>query len=287
MAGALAAAARRIRRFRPHVVLGVGGYGAVPPVLAAAALGVPYALLEPNVRPGKANRFLAPGAARIYLQWSQARGAFPGCGARLRVTGSPLRKRMRRIPRAEALRRFGLEEGWPTLAVVGGSQGAEALNRGVLEGLDGAAPQLQIVHVAGPAQAAWVRDAYRGRDTRAVVCDFVPDMEYLYSAADLVVCRAGAMTIAELAALRVPAVLVPMARSAGDHQRENARAVARLGGGILMEERDCLAGKLAPVFLRLAARDPMFDRMAASLGALARPEAAQEILRDLETVIGR
>lgn len=287
MARALTAAVRRIREFRPHVAVGLGGYGMVPPILAAAALGVPYVLLEPNVRPGRANRWLAPGAARIYLQWPQARSGFPGAGARLRVTGSPLRARLRRIPRPEALRRFGLEEGHPTLAVVGGSQGAEILNRGVLTALDGLAKRLQIIHMAGPSQVEQVREAYRRREVRAVVCGFVPDVEFLYSAADLVVCRAGAMTIAELAALRVPAVLVPIARSAGDHQRENARAVARIGAGILMEESDCLAGKLAGILRRLAQGDPTFDRMRDRLGVLARPEASEEILRDLETVARR
>jgi UDP-N-acetylglucosamine--N-acetylmuramyl-(pentapeptide) pyrophosphoryl-undecaprenol N-acetylglucosamine transferase len=287
MARALRAAARRIREFRPDVLVGVGGYGTVPPVLAAVAAGVPYVLLEQNIRPGKANRFLAPGASRVYAQWPQARTSFPGCGDRVRVTGSPLRRRLRRVPRAEALRRFGLEEGRPTVAVVGGSQGAEALNRGAVEGLDGAAGTLQVVHVAGAAQAEAVRGAYRSRGARAVVCDFVADMEQLYSAADLVVCRAGAMTIAEIAAFGVPAVLVPIARSSGDHQRENARAVARSGGGILMEERDCLAGGLAPILRQLASRDPVFDRMRDGLRALARPEAARDILEDLRTVMDR
>jgi UDP-N-acetylglucosamine--N-acetylmuramyl-(pentapeptide) pyrophosphoryl-undecaprenol N-acetylglucosamine transferase len=120
-----------------------------------------------------------------------------------------------------------------------------------------------------------------------VVCDFVADMEQLYSAADLVVCRAGAMTIAEIAAFGVPAVLVPIARSSGDHQRENARAVARSGGGILMEERDCLAGGLAPILRQLASRDPVFDRMRDGLRSLARPEAARDILEDLRTVMDR
>jgi len=120
-----------------------------------------------------------------------------------------------------------------------------------------------------------------------VVCDFVADMERLYSAADLVVCRAGAMTIAEIAAFEVPAVLVPIARSSGDHQRENARAVARAGGAILLEERDCLAGGLAPIFCKLVRRDPVFDSMRRNLRPLARPEAAAEILRDLRTVLER
>lgn len=287
MARALRAASRRIREFRPDVLVGVGGYGTVPPVLAAVAAGVPYVLLEQNIRPGKANRFLAAGASRIYVQWAEARSSFPGCGDRVRVTGSPLRRRLRKVPRGEALRRFGLDEGRPTLAVVGGSQGAEALNRGAVEGLDGSAGALQIIHVAGPSQVEAVRGAYRSRGARAVVLDFVPDMERLYSAADLVVCRAGAMTIAEIAAFEVPAVLVPIAKSSGDHQRENARAVARAGGGILMEEPDCLAGGLAPVLRRLASRDPVFERMKEGLRSLARPEAAGDILEDLRTVMNR
>ncbi len=282
MARAVLAAARRIREFRPDAVIGVGGYGTVPPAIAAKALGVPYVLLEQNVRPGKANRFLAPGAARLYLQWAQARSAFPGCGDRVRVTGSPLRSRLRRLPKARALARFGLGEDLPTLAVVGGSQGADALNRGVLEALDGNASRLQVIHVTGPGpgRAEAVRAAYAGKGARAAVSEFVTDMDSLYSAADLLVSRAGAMAIAEIAAFEVPAVLVPIARSAGDHQRENARAVARAGGAILVEEDACAAG-LAPLLERLVMRDPVFDNMRSHLRPLARPDAARAILDDL------
>lgn len=285
MARAVLASARCLRRLRPAVVIGVGGYGAVPPALAATALGVPYVLLEQNVRAGKANRFLAPGAARIYAQWPEARAAFPGCGAKVVATGSPLRARLRPVPRAQALARFGLADDLPTLAVVGGSQGAEALNRGVVAGLDGTARKLQIVHVTGAGHAESVRAAYRERGARACVLDFVPDMESLYSAADLVVSRAGAMAIAEIAAFEVPAVLVPIARSAGDHQRENARAVARGGGAILLEEKDCVAGGLAPILRKLVFGDPAFDNMRRNLRPLARPEAARAILRDLQAFL--
>lgn len=285
MARALSTSVRRLRAFRPDVVIGVGGYGTVPPALAAAAIGVPYVLLEQNVRPGRANRFLAPGAARIYVQWAEARGAFPGCGEKVRVTGSPLRERMRPVPRERALARFGLPPGVPTVAVVGGSQGAEALNRGVAAGLDGTASKLQVIHVtgvAGPAEA--VRAAYRDRGARASVCEFVADMESLYSAADLVVSRAGAMAIAEIAAFGVPSVLVPIARSSGDHQRENARAAARSGGAILLEEAR-LAEGLAPVLRKLVAGDPMLDDMRRALGLLARPDAAASILDDLRGIL--
>ncbi len=285
MARALLASARRIRDFRPDVVVGVGGYGTVPPVLAARALGVPYVLLEQNVRPGKANRLLAPGAARLYVQWAEARSAFPGCGARVRVTGSPIRRQLRRVPRGPALRRFGLGEGLPTLAVVGGSQGAESLNRGVVEALGRTAPGLQVIHVTGKATVDAVRAAYAERGARACVLDFVSDMDALYSAADLVVSRAGAMAIAELAAFGTPSVLVPIARSSGDHQRENARAVARAGGALLLEERDGLAAGLAPILERLAGRDPSFEAMKAGLAPFARPGAAEAILSDLERLV--
>jgi UDP-N-acetylglucosamine--N-acetylmuramyl-(pentapeptide) pyrophosphoryl-undecaprenol N-acetylglucosamine transferase len=286
MARAILDAAREIRRFKPDVLVGVGGYGTVPPVLAAKALGIPYVLLEQNVRPGKANRFLAVGAQRIYVQWPQARNAFPGRGSRVLFTGSPLRDSLRPVPRERALERFGLRADLPTVAVVGGSQGSEALNRGAVAGLDGAAPRLQLIHVAGP-QADAVRAAYQEKGARAEVRDFVQEMDLLYSAADLIVSRAGAMAIAEIAAFGVPAVLVPISRSAGDHQRENARAVVKAGGAILMEEPDCLAGGLAPVLRKLVARDPVFEAMRRGLRPLARAGAADAILADLRGIMAR
>ena len=285
MSRAILASARAIRDFRPDVLFGVGGYGTVPPVVAAKSMGLPYVLLEPNMRPGKANRFLAPGAARIYAQWPAARSAFPGCGPRIVVTGSPLRKELRRRERDQALGRFGLEPGLPTLAVVGGSQGADALNRGVVEALNGAASRLQIIHVTGKAQVDGVREAYARKGARAVVLDFVSDMDSLYSAADLIVSRAGAMAIAELAAFGTPAVLVPIGRSSGDHQRENARAVAKAGGAILLEERDGLPGRLTPILEKLVDRDPVFEEMRRKLAPLAKPDAAAAILEDLGRVV--
>lgn len=286
MARAIMASARRIREFKPDVLVGVGGYGTVPPVIAAKSMGLPYVLLEQNVRPGKANRFLAPGAARLYVQWAEARSAFPGCGSRILVTGSPLRRQLRRRPRSKALGRFGLGLDRPTLAVVGGSQGAEALNKGVVEALNGTASKLQIIHVTGKSQVDAVRAAYESKGVTAVVLDFLSDMDSLYSAADLVVSRAGAMAIAELAAFGTPSVLVPISNSSGDHQRENARAVAKGGGAILLEERDGLPGRLAPILERLADRDPLFHEMKAKLSPLAKPAAAEAILADLERVAG-
>jgi UDP-N-acetylglucosamine--N-acetylmuramyl-(pentapeptide) pyrophosphoryl-undecaprenol N-acetylglucosamine transferase len=287
MARAILDAAGELKRFRPDVLVGVGGYGTVPPVIAAKALGIPYVLLEQNVRPGKANRFLAPGAKRLYVQWAEARGAFPGCGSKTLVTGSPLRRELRRVERSKALERFGLDASRPVLGVVGGSQGAEAINRAVVDSLDGTASRIQIIHQTGRGNAGPVREAYAARGARAEVLDFVDDMDAFYSASDLVISRAGAMAIAELAAFGVPAVLVPIGRSSGDHQRENARAAARGGGAVLVEERDCAAGALTPILRRLADRDASLDAMRARIGAAARSGAAEAILEDLRKEVLR
>ena len=285
MSRAILASARTIRDFRPDLLFGVGGYGTVPPVIAAKSMGLPYVLLEPNMRPGKANRFLAPGAARIYVQWSSSRSAFPGCGPRIVVSGSPLRKQLQRMERGQALGRFGLQPDLPTLAVVGGSQGAEALNRGVVEALNGTISKLQIIHVTGKSQVDAVRGAYAAKGARAVVVDFVSDMDSLYSAADLVISRAGAMAIAELTAFGTPSVLVPIGRSSGDHQRENARAVAKAGGAILLEEDDNLPGRLTPILEKLVDRDRVFEEMRRKLEPLAKPDAAKAILEDLGRLV--
>jgi UDP-N-acetylglucosamine--N-acetylmuramyl-(pentapeptide) pyrophosphoryl-undecaprenol N-acetylglucosamine transferase len=197
-----------------------------------------------------------------------------------------LRQDLVRRDREEALKAFGLDGRLPTLAVVGGSQGADALNRSVVEALNGTASKLQVIHVSGRGKAAEVEAAYAAKGARAVVREFVNEMDALYSAADLVVSRAGAMAIAELAAFGVPAVLVPIPRSAADHQRENARAAARSGGAILVEEAAGAAG-LAPVLERLAARDPGIGAMRERIGATARAGAAEAILDDLRREVLR
>ncbi|HZL73547.1 MAG TPA: UDP-N-acetylglucosamine--N-acetylmuramyl-(pentapeptide) pyrophosphoryl-undecaprenol N-acetylglucosamine transferase [Planctomycetota bacterium] len=278
MLGAVAQARRRLRKFAPDLVVGLGGYGSFPTLAAATMEGTPYVLLEPNAQPGRANLLAARGARRIYTQWEETRRSFPGLGSRVVHAGSPLRSGLDRLPREEARRRLGLEGDAPVVGVIGGSQGADSLNRLVVREL-ASAPGARILHLAGKMAEA-VRAEYRaaGRDAR--VEEFRRDMGTVYSACDLVISRAGALAIAELQALGCASVLVPYPHAAGDHQAANARLLARAGAAGLVDEREARTGALADWVRRLMRGDAVFDRMRRVISTLARPDSARHIVRD-------
>lgn len=240
------------------MLVGLGGYGCVPPVAAAMMMGIPYVLLEQNVRPGRANRALAPMAARVYAQWT-------GTKVRGRVlpAGSPLRPGLRRVPRPEACARLGLDPARPIVLVLGGSQGAEALNALDLD-------DVQTIRITG-----------RGRKARGtVVLEYLHEMELAYSAADLAVSRAGALAIAELAAFGLPSVLVPYPHAADDHQRANAHA---LGDAVWVVEESGI-GRVREIVAKLVSGDPAVHNKGRALHAFARPEAARTIAEDLKKI---
>ena len=278
MVGAVATARRRVRGFSPDLVVGLGGYGSFPTLAAAAIEGTPYVLLEQNAKPGRANLLAARGARRIYAQWEEARRSFPGHGARVVHAGSPLRSGLERVPRAEARQRLGLDPDGPVVGIIGGSQGAESMNRLVVREL-AAAPGARILHLAGRSADA-VRDAYRaaGRDAR--VEEFRRDMGTVYSACDLVISRAGALAIAELEALGCASVLVPYPHAAGDHQAANARALERVGAAAVVDERTSSPGALGGWVRKLMRGDAVFDNMRRVISTLARPASAFHIVKD-------
>lgn len=254
---ACADSARAIQSFRPDVIVGLGGYGCVPTIAAAMMYGIPFVLLEANILPGKAVRALAPLASRVYTQWSEAR--LPG---RTVVSGMPLRPGLRRVPRDEACRRLGLDAAKPVVLVLGGSQGAGALNA-----LEIDAQTLRITGRGNTAQGT-------------VVLEYLDEMELAYSAADLAISRAGALAIAELAYFGIPTVLVPYPRAADDHQRRNARA---LGESVWVVEESAIDGA-RDVVAKLVSRDPDVHNRGRNFQRFARPDAAQIIARDLASL---
>lgn len=270
-----------VGRLRPSAVLSVGGYAAGPAALACVRARVPLAILEPNSTLGLTNRLLAPFAKRAYVAWEETERIFKGDKAR--VYGVPLRAGFE--PRAYAPR-----PGKRRVLVLGGSQGAVALNERVPAALARVVAKLgdvEIVHQAGGDREAAVRDAYeRAKLTTATVVPFLDDVPEQMAAADVVVARSGANTVAEIAAIGRASILVPFPYAADDHQAKNAMALASLGGAICVRQEAADEVRLATELELLLGDDERRGAMARAARGHGRPDAAREIARDLLALAG-
>lgn len=268
-----------VRALRPRAVLSVGGYAAGPVTLAAALLGVPVALMEPNRVVGLANRLLAPFARRAYVAWDETGAAFRA--RTRRVYGVPLRAGFAPRPYAP--------HGTARVLVLGGSQGAGALNERMPQAVARLAdlPGLEVVHQAGRERDAAVRAAYQREGvTRVSVVPFIEDVPRALAEADLVVARAGASSIAELTAVGRAAVLVPFPHAADDHQAKNAEALARAGGALCVRQDAADAARLAREIGALLTDHGARTAMADACRACGKPGAAHDVAVDLLALAG-
>lgn len=267
-------AALAVRRLRPLAVLGVGGYAAGPVTLAAALMGVRTVILEPNARPGFTNRILRPFVRHAACSYEEARREFGGKGV---LTGNPVRGGFASLPRRAHVIPH-------TLLVFGGSQGSRVINRamvGALPALPGP-DRLRIVHQTGAAMRDEVAAAYEAQGRPAEVVPFLHDMEQRLAEADLVLCRAGATTCAELAVAGRASVLVPFAAAADDHQRKNAAAMQAAGAARMVEEKDLSGTALAAAVTESLADPRRLEAMEDAARKLGRPDAAARVANLLE-----
>ncbi len=279
----VSAAKRFLRRERVRAVLGLGGYAAGPPVVAAHKLGVRTAILNPDAIPGRANRHLSRYAGLVAMQWEASRAYFPA-GANCQAVGCPIRAEFE-APNPEAGRRlFHLQPGRPVLLVTGASQGARTVNQTVVHlwpQFHAAHPEWQLLHLTGVADEAEVRAAYGAAGAPAQVLAYTHEMPAALAAADMVISRAGASTLAELTALGKPAILLPYPYHKDRHQHANARILVEAGAAIVVEDhKDALRNAPALRDALTAAADPaMRLRMATAACALGRVEAARDVAR--------
>jgi UDP-N-acetylglucosamine--N-acetylmuramyl-(pentapeptide) pyrophosphoryl-undecaprenol N-acetylglucosamine transferase len=264
---------RVLSRRRPHIVMGVGGYSSGPVVLLAALRGIPTLLLEQNAVPGLTNRLLAPFVGAAAVTYDTTLPFFRGKGF---VSGNPVRSEF-----------FG-DSGTPPGAaggplrvlIFGGSQGAHAINVAAVE----AAPQLAraagavaITHQTGERDLEMVREGYRRAGLVARIEPFLFEMDREMKQADLLVCRAGATTLAEITAAGRPSILVPLPTATDDHQRRNAEVLGRAAAAVVLDERDLSGAALADRILALGSDAAGRAEMAHAARALARPDAARLI----------
>jgi len=259
-----------IGEFRPDIVIGLGGYASGPMLLAAAARRIPRAIMEQNLRPGFTNKMLARLVHRVFTAYADSSRFFPG--AKVTQTGNPVR--WQSLPAVSKWEKF-------TLFVFGGSAGARRINFAVLDALKLAAdlaPGLRVMHQTGQTDFPAIKAAYAALHFEAEVTPFIDRMDEAYARADLIVCRAGATTVAELTAFGKAAILVPYPYAIYDHQRGNAEALAEAGAAEMILDQDLTGERLAArLRFYFSARDRLLV-MAKAARALGRPEAAARIV---------
>jgi len=270
---------------RPSLVIGVGGYSSGPVVLIAALRGVPTMLLEQNAVPGLTNRLLARVVQAAAVTFDSTQAFF---GAKAFVSGNPVRPEFFAVSGPHQESALDDQTSVTRVLVFGGSHGAHAINVAMVEAapdLAAGGVRLHLVHQTGERDVEMVRTAYRHAGLHAIVEPFLYDMGRQLGQADVIVCRAGATTLAELTAAGKAAVLIPLPTATDDHQRKNAEALAVAGAAELLLQRDLSGPVLAARVLALAGDRGRRDRMSAAARSLARPDAAKVIVdRALELV---
>jgi len=265
--------------FRPNLVIGTGGYVMGPVLWTAQRLGIPTLLQEQNSLPGYTSKKLAPRAAVVCIGFEDARAHLKS--QRIEVTGNPLRVSFHALDRAAARAAWPLMEGRPTLLVFGGSAGARSINRAVGAGLPRLIEMCNVIWQTGklglPDTVS--RDAVDAAVTakQLVVREFIDDMPSAYAATDLALCRAGAITLAELAMAGLPAILVPYPFAADDHQTANANSFVTAGAAILVRDAELSADTLIRAVAHGLSSDTERHRMSEAVKSLARPDAAARI----------
>lgn len=263
-----------LSKFKPDLALGVGGYASGPLVLVAWLRGIPTAVLEQNTVPGMTNRILGKVVRFVFVMFEDSRAFFPP--SKVKVYGNPIRRQLLE----NFLRVRESREGRFSLLVLGGSQGAHGLNRALSE----AAPQLalieglRIVHQTGKNDEAMVREAYQASGVDAEVVVFIDNMSHAYEEAHLVICRAGATTLAELMVAKRASVLVPFPFAADNHQELNARAMVKAGASKMVRESERSSSLLAEMVAELAGDPAQRSEMERAARQAGRPEAAREIM---------
>lgn len=280
-----------IKKFSPDIVIGTGGYACWPIMAAAARMGIPTALHESNACPGLAVRRLQRKVGRVWINFGATQDALHRKARVLRV-GNPLRSAFQSVSREEARRRLGIGEEEIFVLSFGGSLGAEDVNRAVLRMMrdfSAEQPRIRHLHAAGKrdfAEASGIFSAYglEGK-SRCRLVDYIYDMPLQMAAADLVISRAGAMTLSELAELHKPCILIPSPYVTGNHQYVNAKTLADAGAALLVEEATLAEDRLTEAAKELLGSASAMQSMGERIGEFSELDTAALILNDIKTLI--
>jgi UDP-N-acetylglucosamine--N-acetylmuramyl-(pentapeptide) pyrophosphoryl-undecaprenol N-acetylglucosamine transferase len=286
LARGLAQSFRLIVDLKPHVVVGTGSYVSAPVILVARLFGIPVIIQEQNSIPGATNRWLNLVATEVHISFLESRGYFRRKN-NLRVSGNPIRRSLLQQDRSSAYEVFGLDPEKRTLFVFGGSRGASSINRameGALEHLK-QMPSLQVIWQTGAEDFEAMQSRFRSFPIKIRVFAYLEAIEKAYAVADIAVCRAGAMTIAELTACGIASILVPYPHATRDHQTHNARGLVDRDAALVIADKDLTPETLAKKIESLLRDEPRLRRLGRNARAFARVDAAQRIARSMEALV--
>jgi UDP-N-acetylglucosamine--N-acetylmuramyl-(pentapeptide) pyrophosphoryl-undecaprenol N-acetylglucosamine transferase len=281
--GSIARSRQIIGRFKPDLVIGVGGYASGPAVITAHFMGVPTAIAEQNAIPGETNRILGRFADRIFVSFPETARWFRA--DRVRVTGNPIRAAIAHAPRREKK----VEDGFMIL-IFGGSQGARRINLAVLEALPRLGDlreRLRIIHQTGRDDLEQVKKGYRDQAMKADVLPFITDMASAYAKADLLICRAGATSIAEITASGKAALFIPFPFAVNDHQTKNAELLVNRGAAEMIPEKELTGDSLSGIIRRLVEDRHRLEEMEKKSSALGNARAAADIVDECMDLVHR
>jgi UDP-N-acetylglucosamine--N-acetylmuramyl-(pentapeptide) pyrophosphoryl-undecaprenol N-acetylglucosamine transferase len=277
-------AGRVLKRERPHLVVGTGGYVSFPLVMLASLKHIPTLIQEQNSYPGVTTRFLAHFVDRVCLSYAESTRYFTG-ESKLKVIGNPIREYLISQRRNVALHEFGLEEDKKTIFVFGGSQGAHTINSVFLKCLDLLEPFWQVLWQTGENDFSEIFKQVKGKKIRCAVYPFIHKMGSAYAASDLVVSRAGAITLAEITACGKPSLLIPFPFATADHQRYNAEALVKQGAARMILQKDLTGERLAAQIRSLFSDEAELERMSEKSKKAGRPKAASLLVDEMEELL--
>ncbi|MFH1562407.1 MAG: undecaprenyldiphospho-muramoylpentapeptide beta-N-acetylglucosaminyltransferase [Nitrospirota bacterium] len=266
-----------IREFRPDVVIGMGGFASVPTVLAAVLLKVPTLIHEQNTIPGKANRLLAKLVNKVAISFLDSKQFLPA--KKIELTGNPIRGQMGNIPKRVALDKLGLDTDKFTLLIFGGSKGAHRINE-VMSQTIRLLPEdkIQVIWATGEKDYAQIKELTEKLQIKTVVKEFFFEMALGYAASDLVICRAGATTLAEIITCNLPAILIPYPYATDNHQEYNAKLLVEKGVAMMLRESEIAVEKLTKSILELAQNRNKLNAMAGNYQALMTKDTTQNVI---------
>lgn len=273
-----------IKEFRPHVVVGVGGYASGPTLKTAGQMGIPTLIQEQNSYAGVTNKLLAKSAKKICVAYDGMERFFPA--EKIIKTGNPVRQNLldAKVTKAEATESFGLDPKKRTVLVIGGSLGARTVNESILQHIEDIreAKDVQFIWQTGKYYSEEIHMALAKEDPvqNMKVTDFISNMDNAYAAADLVISRAGASSISELCLLKKPCILVPSPNVAEDHQTKNALALSTKGAAIFVKDSDA-RNELIPLALKTVVDDAQLASLSENVGKLAYHDSAKKIAEEV------